>query len=304
MTKERLQGHACIFAANVIFGVYIPISKYLMAHCVSGEVLTLARMWGAAALFWTASLFTKRDRVGRRDLGLMFVFSLFGVVMNQGVFIYGLGKTSPVDASVIVTMTPLMVLLISAAFMGDPVTVRKAVGVLSGAAGAIWLVLSAGGAGGSAGTVSGNLLILLSGFSSAVYFAMSKPLTSRHSPVTLMKWMFLFASLMLLPVTPSVLSAPGAFKGGFGFDGAAMLSYVIAGATFLTYMLIAMAIKRMRPTTMAMYNYIQPFVASMVAIWLGQDSFSWVKVAAAALVFAGVYLVTSAPAARAAVGTR
>lgn len=234
----------------------------------------------------------------------MFVFSLFGVVMNQGVFIYGLGKTSPVDASVIVTMTPLMVLLISAAFMGDPVTVRKAVGVLSGAAGAIWLVLSAGGAGGSAGTVSGNLLILLSGFSSAVYFAMSKPLTSRHSPVTLMKWMFLFASLMLLPVTPSVLSAPGAFKGGFGFEGAAMLAYVIAGATFLTYMLIAMAIKRMRPTTMAMYNYIQPFVASMVAIWLGQDSFSWVKVAAAALVFAGVYLVTSAPAARAAVGTR
>ena len=84
MTKERLQGHACIFAANVIFGVYIPISKYLMAHCVSGEVLTLARMWGAAALFWTASLFTKGDRVGRRDLGLMFVFSLFGVVMNQG----------------------------------------------------------------------------------------------------------------------------------------------------------------------------------------------------------------------------
>ena len=120
MTKERLQGHVCIFAANVIFGVYIPISKYLMAHCVSGEALTLARMWGAAALFWTASLFTGGDRVGRRDLALMFVFSLFGVVMNQGVFIYGLGKTSPVDASVIVTMTPLMVLLISAAFMGDP----------------------------------------------------------------------------------------------------------------------------------------------------------------------------------------
>ena len=293
MTKERLQGHVCIFAANVIFGVYIPISKYLMAHCVSGEALTLARMWGAAALFWTASLFTGGDRVGRRDLALMFVFSLFGVVMNQGVFIYGLGKTSPVDASVIVTMTPLMVLLISAAFMGDPVTVRKAVGVLSGAA-----------AGGSSGTVSGNLLILLSGFSSAVYFAMSKPLTSRHSPVTLMKWMFLFASLMLLPVTPSVLSAPGAFKGGFGLEGAAMLAYVVAGATFVTYLLIAMAIKRMRPTTMAMYNYIQPFVASMVAILLGQDSFSWVKVAAAALVFAGVYLVTSAPAAAAGGGAR
>lgn len=299
MTRERLQGHACIFAANVIFGVYIPVSKCLVAGCVSGEVLTLARMWGAAALFWLASAFVKGDRVGRRDLGLMFVFSLFGVVMNQGVFICGLGMTSPVDASVIVTMTPLMVLLISAAFMGDPVTARKSAGVLSGAAGAIWLVLSAGSSAGAAGTVSGDLLILLSGFSSAVYFAMSKPLTSRHSPVTLMKWMFLFASAMLLPVTPSVLCAPGAFKGSFGWEAAAMLSYVVAGATFLTYLLIAMAIKRMRPTTMAMYNYIQPFVASMVAIWLGQDSFSWQKAAAAALVFAGVYLVTSAPPARA-----
>ena len=100
MTKERLQGHACIFAANVIFGIYIPISKYLVANCMSGEMLTLFRMWGAAILFWISSIFVKSDKVDRRDLALMFVFSLFGVVLNQGVFIYGLGKTSPVDASV------------------------------------------------------------------------------------------------------------------------------------------------------------------------------------------------------------
>lgn len=272
MTKERLQGHACIFTANVIFGIYIPISKYLVANCMSGEMLTLFRMWGAAILFWISSIFVKSDKVDRRDLALMFVFSLFGVVLNQGVFIYGLGKTSPVDASVIVTMTPLMVLIISALFMGDPVTSRKLTGVFTGATGAIWLILSANHAVNSAGTASGDLLILLSGLSSAIYFAMSKPLTSRHSPITLMKWMFLFASIMFLPITPSITCAPDAFKDNFGAADLAMLLYVVAGATFITYLLIAMAIKRMRPTTMAMYNYVQPFVASMVAVYLGQDN--------------------------------
>lgn len=299
MTKERLQGHACIFAANVIFGIYIPISKYLVANCMSGEMLTLFRMWGAAILFWISSIFVKADKVDRRDLALMFVFSLFGVVLNQGVFIYGLGKTSPVDASVIVTMTPLMVLIISALFMGDPVTSRKLTGVFTGAAGAIWLILSAKHAVNSTGTASGDLLILLSGLASAIYFAMSKPLTSRHSPITLMKWMFLFASIMFLPITPSITCAPDAFKDNFGAADLAMLLYVVAGATFITYLLIAMAIKRMRPTTMAMYNYVQPFVASMVAVYLGQDDFSWEKVAAALLVFTGVYLVTSSHQAKA-----
>lgn len=299
MTKERLQGHACIFTANVIFGIYIPISKYLVANCMSGEMLTLFRMWGAAILFWISSIFVKSDKVDRRDLALMFVFSLFGVVLNQGVFIYGLGKTSPVDASVIVTMTPLMVLIISALFMGDPVTSRKLTGVFTGATGAIWLILSANHAVNSTGTASGDLLILLSGLSSAIYFAMSKPLTSRHSPITLMKWMFLFASIMFLPITPSITCAPDAFKDNFGAADLAMLLYVVAGATFITYLLIAMAIKRMRPTTMAMYNYVQPFVASMVAVYLGQDNFSWEKVAAVFLVFIGVYLVTSSHQAKA-----
>lgn len=294
MTKERLQGHACIFAANVIFGIYIPISKYMLANFFSGEMLTLLRMWGAAILFWFASVFVRGDKVDKRDLMLMFVFAFFGIAMNQGIFICGLGMTSPVDASVIVTMTPLMVLVISAAFMHDPITPRKAAGVFIGAAGAIWLVLSANSISSSTGSTEGNLLILLSGFSSAIYFSLSKPLTSRHSPITLMKWMFLFASLIFAPFTPAIVCAEGAFKGEVTACGIAMIIYIVAGATFVTYLLIAMAIKRMRPTTLAMYNYIQPFVSSLVAIWLGQDSFSWIKLAAALLVFGGVYLVTSA----------
>ena len=176
--------------------------------------------------------------------------------------------------------------------MGDPVTSRKLTGVFTGATGAIWLILSANHAVNSTGTASGDLLILLSGLASAIYFAMSKPLTSRHSPITLMKWMFLFASIMFLPITPSITCAPDAFKDNFGAADLAMLLYVVAGATFITYLLIAMAIKRMRPTTMAMYNYVQPVVACIVAICWGMDTFNWVKGISILLIFGGVYMVT------------
>lgn len=298
MSSQRLQGHICILAANIIFGLFIPASKYLMANCLSGGTLTLARMWGAAALFWLASVFVKNDKVERRDLALFFLFSFCGVIMNQGIFIYGLGKTSPVDASVIATMIPLMVLVIAAVFMRDPITPRKALGVLSGAAGAIWLVLSAGNIARSTSSVSGDLLVLLSGVSTSIYFTMSKPVTSRHHPITMMKWMFLFASIILLPITPTVVGAENAVAGKWGFFEISALLFVIVGATFITYILLAMAIKRMRPTTMAMYNYVQPIIASAAAVYVGQDCFSWVKVAAAALVFFGVYLVTSSPRVR------
>jgi len=294
MTRERIQGHLCILAANVIFGIYIPISKYVLGEFFSGEVLTVFRMWGATLLFWVASLWVKNDHVNRRDLLLMLVFGVTGIVLNQGLFICGLSMTSPVDASVIVTSTPLMVMIISALLMHDPITRRKGLGVFMGASGAIWLILSTSHIHASTGTLGGDTLILISGFSTAIYYSLSKPLTSRHSPITLMKWMFLFSSLVMLPLTPHFFESADAFKNDFTLTGAAALIYIIIGATFTTYLLIAMAIKRMRPTTMAMYNYLQPFISSSVAVIVGQDSFSIEKCCAAVLVFSGVYLVTSA----------
>lgn len=293
MTKERIHGHLCIFAANIIFGIYIPISKYMLTNFLSGEVLTLFRMWGATAIFWIASIFVREDKVDKKDILLMMFFGLFGIALNQGLFICGLGMTSPVDASVIVTATPLMVMVIAALFMSDPITRRKGVGVFLGASGALWLVFSTNHIQNSTGTFGGDVVILLSGLSTAIYYSLSKPLTSRHSPITLMKWMFLFSSIFFLPFTPSFLSSPKAFIGEFNIEAAFGLIYIVAGATFVTYLLIAMAIKRMRPTTMAMYNYVQPFISSLVAVAVGQDSFSIEKCCAAVLVFGGVYLVTS-----------
>lgn len=294
MTKERIQGHLCILTANVIFGIYIPISKWILADYLSGEVLTLFRMWGATLLFWFASLFIEKDKLDKKDILLTFIFAFLGIALNQGLFIYGLGKTSPIDASVIVTATPLMVMVIAALFMKDPITKQKGLGVALGASGALWLIFSTGKIASSTGSFYGDSIILISGLSTAIYYALSKPLSKRHNSITLMKWMFLFSTLIFMPLTPSFLLEDNAFKGEINCVSLPAIIYIIVGATFITYLLIAMAIRRLRPTTMAMYNYVQPLISSLMAIILCQDSFSIEKLGAAFFIFFGVYLVTTA----------
>lgn len=296
MVSERVKGHVCILAANVIFGVYIPVSKYLLKDFASPLFMTMCRMFGAAALFWLASLFVKDAKPSKRELAWFFVFALCGVLLNQGLFMYALGKTSPIDASVILTATPFAALFISYIYLKDPITRRKLLGIAVGAAGAIWLVMGAHGAsGGGAGSAYGNMLVVFTTVCAASYFVLSKPLAAKFSAITIMKWMFLFASLMLMPLAPQGFAGDDSIKATFGFGECAALFYVVVFATFVAYLLLAQGIKRIRPTTVSMYIYVQPIVSSAVAIFVGQDSFSWAKLVAASLVFFGVYLVTSAP---------
>ncbi len=297
MTSERVKGHLCVLTANTIFGVFIPVSKYLMSGHISPYALTMFRMLGAAVLFWTASLFVREKRVDFKTLCWFFFFALTGIVLNQGLFIFALGHTSPTDASVILTATPFAALFISAAYLGDKITRRKLAGIFTGAAGAVWLITTAagGGAAGGSGSIFGDGLVLFTTVCAATYFVVSKPLAKVYSPITMMKWMFTFSTLVFAPffwwTSGGELAGLGALS-AWDWTGVA---YVVAGATFVAYMLLPMGIKRMRPTTVAMYIYVQPIVSSVVAIAVGQDAFMWSKLFASALVFAGVYVVTSSP---------
>lgn len=291
---ERVKGHLCIIAANTIFGISIPVTKYLLNGFVSASFLTACRIGGAFALFWTASLFVKDARVSVRDLGMLFACALTGVVFNQGLFVFALGITSPVDASVIMTATPFFVLGISVLFLNDTVTRRKLLGIGVGASGAVWLV-SANAPGAGIGTVQGDMMILFVAFCVSIYFVMSKPLTAKYGPVTILKWMFLFSVLVLLPFAPQAVASEGSVKSAIGpWEVAGILHVVVAG-TFIAYLLLPMGIKRMRPTTVSMYIYLQPIVASAAGIAAGQDVFTFPKLAASILVFTGVYIVTTSP---------
>jgi drug/metabolite transporter (DMT)-like permease len=292
MTKEKYTGHVLILIVNILFAINITISKSLLPDQISPEGLTLLRMLFASVMFWITSLFTTREHVTRKDLGLLFLCSMTGIALNQGLFLFGLSQTSPIDASIISTSSPIFVMILAAIVLKEPITRLKAFGVMLGATGAIALILSSIQVATGQSNLFGNLLCITSSFSYSIYLVIAKPITQRYSSVTMMKWMFLFSAIVISPFTYQNLLDTPAFHGAISFQNIASILYVLIGATFIPYLLIPMSLKRIRPTTMSMYNYIQPMGASTIAIIIGQDTFSIVKLIAAAFVFGGVYMVT------------
>ncbi len=285
-----------MFAVTLIFGINIPLSKSLLPTWISPEGLTLSRILFGAAAFWIASLFVAKEKVPFKDHGFLLIGSFCGVIFNQGLFITGLNLTSPVDASIIITCGPFFAMIFAALMLKEPISMLKIAGVLIGASGAILLVYN--GHNGSAtqeSSMVGNLMVFGSSIIYAFYLVFTKPLTIRYSPVTIMKWLFLYSAILVTPFyLPKVLSAPVFIHP----ENTAVLQmiYTLFMATFLTYLMIPMAQQRIRPTTISMYNNIQPLIASFVAISVGMDHFSVVKVLSAILIFFGVYLVTRSKA--------
>lgn len=276
MNSEKLKGHILILITNILFAVNMPISKYLLPTHVPPEGLTIMRMAFACVMFWIVSLFTVKEKVPLKDLGMLFVCALCGVGINQGLFIVGLNRSSPVDASIIATAVPIFVLLLAAVILKEPITRKSSTHTAD-----------------SISSLDGDVMMIVSGLMYAIYLVLSKPLSLRYSSVTMMKWMFLFTTLTLVPFTfRHVLDAPAFHREVWDFKELSAIFYVLFGATFLPYLLIPMSLKRIRPTTVSMYNYVQPIVASFIAVMIGQDTFSWQKFLSAILVFIGVYLVT------------
>jgi drug/metabolite transporter (DMT)-like permease len=291
-TKQA--GHLAMLVVAILFSLNINVGKYLLSDYISPFGYTIARTGFAAAAFWLTSVFVRREQVRARDHLLLVFGAVFGIIMNQGLFIFGLERTSPVNASIITTSAPLFAMIIAAIVLQEPVTVKKVSGVLLGILGALLLIIThhqrLGGASVSSGGM-GDVAVIGSSFSYALYIVVTKPLSLRYSSVTIMKWMFLYASLGLFPFFYKDLIYSELFKQTDGFPYL-MFVYALFFATYLAYMLIPVAQKRIRPTTISMYNNLQPVTATFVAIMLGQDTFSFRKIVAGMLVLAGVYLVT------------
>lgn len=288
-----MKGHILILSANILFGVSMPIFKYLLTSDVPPEAITIMRVIFACMMFWLVSLFMPKEKVLPKDLRTLFICALCGVGINQWLFVVGLKSSSPVDASIIATAVPIFVLLLAAAILKEPVTAKKSFGVFLGVSGGLLLVFSSTQTTDSANSLWGDTLMLLNQLMYSVYLVLSKPLSLRYSSVTMMKWMFLFSMLALTPFClPHVQHVPMFHREAFNMTQLCALLYLLFGATFVAFMLIPMALKHIRPTTVSMYNYVQPIIASVIAIAVGQDTFSMQKLLSAVLVFVGVYLVT------------
>lgn len=283
-----------MFGANTLWGLMSPVSKLLMASgAVTPFVVTDMRIGGAMLLFWMLSFFLPAENVCPRDLLKLFCASLFGITLNQGSFIFGVSMTSPGDASIITTSMPLWAMILAALILKEPITVKKVSGIVLGASGALLLILGGRVMPGvdSGKAIWGDLLVLFAQLSFALYLVLYKNFVSRYSLVTIMKWMFTFSFICILPFTAADLVATGWSSLTAVQIGA--LAFIVVGATFLSYILMVAGQKRLRPTVAGMYNYVQPIVACMVAVSIGLDTFNMTKLAAICLIFGGVYLVTA-----------
>ena len=289
--QSKWIGHLAVLAVYIIFGVNPNCSKAVVPDYITPEAYTALRLFVGAAGFWLISLFTPREKVARRDMWTIALgaVSLYGTLWA---FAEAMRFISPTYVSLISAMSPLVVMLMAALFLKEPITVRKAAGVFFGIAGALMMILFSLH-GDSHYSNIGALLCFVNILFYAAYLLITRAVSPKYSPVTMMKWMFLFSFVLSLPLAiPTVKASP------LLLGTAPAMAYVNMGivalfATVLAYYLLPVALRHIRPTTVSMYSNLQPLVTSAVAIALGQDILTWNKPAALVLILIGVYMVTT-----------
>lgn len=294
--RQRRTGHVSLFLCNSIWGAAVPVSKFILAGgMVSSTVLADIRVLSGTLLFWLASSLLKRERaekVERRDYFKLFLAAFFSTVLVQVFYMKGISMTSPVDAAVCTSTLPIWTLIMSAIHLHEPVRPRKIAGIAVGLSGTLLLLLygSPVNMGGSLHSVTGTVLCLLSQVSYGVYLVFFQDIIKKYSPITLMKWKYLFGALMLLP-----FSFGGVLATSWAEIPAAQwaaISFVIVFSTFISYFLVPFGQKYLQPTAVATYNYLQPVTAAVIALCAGQETFAWAKFAAVLMVLAGVWLAS------------
>ena len=292
-SRDSITGHAAALIAYAIFGFNIIVCKDLTSgHLIPPLGIFTIRSLVAGALFWAVSAFMPEEKVDRKDYIRIFAASMLGFLTCQVTFLVGIPHITPMDCSILTAMSPIYTMGIAALAIKEPITMKKAGGVAISFAGIIYLIVSRVTAPGGVteSTPFGIFMIILNSLSFSMYLGIFKPLISKYSAVTFMKWIFLFSACV---------SAPLSLKGLAAVEWAAIpstqyaeLAYLVICATFITYFLIPVAQKRIRPTLVSMYSYVQPIIAIVISIAIGMDAITWQKVLAAAMVFGGVIIVS------------
>ncbi|MDR0892456.1 MAG: DMT family transporter [Mediterranea sp.] len=294
---NKLKGHVAILTANIIFGLNISVTKALLSHWMTPLGLMASRVLGAVLIFWLISLLVPKEKVVPRDMWLIALGGITGFVISQYCTASSLTYTTPVYFSLIMALTPVVVMLLSALFLKEPISRQKVFGVGLGVAGAALLMLNATtDAAAGRNNLIGILLAIGSILAWAVYLIITRTISQKYSIVTQMKWTFLFSGIVLLPLGASEFSQQTLYSAAWGWEGIAQLAFVLLLATIMGYFLMPFAMKYLRATTVSVYMNFQPVVASVVAIGVGQDVFSWDKPLSALLVLTGAFVVANSPA--------
>lgn len=289
--NRPLTAHLCLLFAGTFWGLMAPLGKDAMTHGLTGIDMVTFRVTGGALLFWITSFFLPKEHVPKKDLLKLVGAAIFGLVTNQCCYTIGLSITSPINSSIMTTSMPIFAMILSAIILKEPITGKKAAGVIMGCSGAVILIVTSASASNSkVGNILGDLLCLGAQFSFALYLALFSKLIKRYSVFTVNKWMFTYATIIILPFS---------FGHAAAVDYAAIpvrtwleTGFVVFFGTYVSYVLMMVGQSTLRPTVVSIYNYVQPVVSVTVSILTGIGVFKPSQGIAVVLVCLGVWFVT------------
>lgn len=294
--SDKWKGHVAVLCANLIFGLNIPVSKALLTQWMTPFGYMAARTLVATIVFWVIQGFLPKEKVTPKDLAIIATGGIMGFVVSQSLTAVSLQYTSPVYFSLIVALSPLVVMLLAAVFLKEPITGKKMAGVVLGIAGALLMIAQIDNSTSGKNSLWGIFLAVISVTAFSVYLIIIRSVAQKYTTVTQMKWMFLFAAIILVPLGCTEYSEQTLFSAAWGWAGVWELAFVTILATSVAYFLTPFGMKYLRVTTVSVYMNLQPIVSSVAAICVGQDNFSWDKPLAAVLVIAGAYVVSTSRA--------
>ena len=290
MDKRILALIAAIVATS-IFGFNHTIAKELMPNVLSPNALLYSRVLGAAICFWFVSLFTKREKVELKDFKLIIICAIFGMGLNMITALNGLYNSTPINSSIITTLAPIFIFLISVILLKEKISKRKYAGVLIGFIGTLTLILLNEKSLENAPNINlGNFYLFINSISYALYFVLVKPLTEKYNMITIMKWLFLFSIFINMPF--GLVEFMQVEWVEINNTSLIKIFYVVFCTTFLVYLLNLYALKNLKATTVGMFIYLQPVIGILFAIYRGADKLTIPDISSVLLVFAGVYLVS------------
>lgn len=306
--NKKWVGHLSALAVYIIFGINPNCSKVVVPQYISPEVFTAVRMLFGTAAFWFLTCMLdvyhrikgggtgQSERISARD-HLTFLLGGFVLAGTLIAFAEAFRFTSPCYVSMVSATSPLLVMLLAALFLKEPISLRKSLGVLVGICGALMIVIFSVGVDANA-TPIGLFLCFVNILFYASYLVMTRSISKQYSPVTMMRWIFLYGSIFCVPMAIPFFSRELCpfFYSPSPVEVYVSLFTVLIFATVVSYFLLPVSLRFIRPTTVSMYSNLQPLVTAVVAISLGQDIFTWNKPVALVLIIAGVYLVTTSRA--------
>ncbi|MCL6274073.1 DMT family transporter [Muricauda sp. 2012CJ35-5] len=293
MSKRNIALLAAL-AATTIYGLNHTIAKGAMPHYVGPYGFIMLRLGGASILFWIVSFLGPKEKIARKDWGRILACSLLGMAINMLAFFKGLQLSTPINSAVLVTITPIIVVVLSALFIKEKVTLNKGLGIFLGFIGALGLILFGAEIRQDAPNIPlGNILFVLNATVYGSYLILVKKLTEKYHPLTLMKWLFSIGFVLAFPVTyPEFTQIEWTTLPNWVYG---VIAFVVIGTTFMTYLFNVFALTQLRASTVGAFVYVQPLIGIIFAMFSGKDHLTFIKIAATVFVLLGVYLASRKP---------